>query len=184
MGLFSFFNRKNGKINGIDTEKLPAIPENVFVEKEGYQENSNEDKLSSESSDNGINVLFRFLEKSHESKGYDDALINPDSTHLDQNIEALKSDLRRIINKQKIFYQDFIREINFHISSRQRSGMVDTVEELAVKKETAAAPRISVNNLRAAVLVCTCPAFCDFSSKSFAIFSAKVLLPALRRFSA
>lgn len=137
MGLFSFFNRKNGKINGIDTEKLPDIPENVFVEKEGYQENSNEDKLSSESSDNGINVLFRFLEKSHESKGYDDALINPDSTHLDQNIEALKSDLRRIINKQKIFYQDFIREINFHISSRQRSGMVDTVEELAVKKETA-----------------------------------------------
>ena len=63
--------------------------------------------------------------------------MNPDSTHLQQNTEALKNDLERTIRKAKTFYEDFIREINFHISSRSRSGMVDTVEELQVKKETA-----------------------------------------------
>jgi hypothetical protein len=50
---------------------------------------------------------------------------------------ALKNDLERSIRKVKTFYEDFIRQINFHITSRSRSGMIDTVEELTVKKEIA-----------------------------------------------
>ena len=40
MGLFSFFNRKNGHANGVDVlnpstaQVLPEIPEGVFIEKE------------------------------------------------------------------------------------------------------------------------------------------------------
>lgn len=143
MGLFSFFSRKNGT-NGLDIShattthpKQPDIPENIFIEKDATQKETADDKLSSTSNEHGINVLFLFLEKNHEGKGYDDALINPDNTHLEQNVEALKNELERTIKKQKIFYQDFIREINFHITTRSRSGMVDTVEELTVKKETA-----------------------------------------------
>lgn len=143
MGLFSFFNRKDNNLNGVDTlniatqQNLPEIPENIFLEKEKPENNSDNERNNSTSSENGINLLFEFLEKNHEGKGYDDALVNPDSTHLEQNIEALKNDLERTIRKLKIFYEDFIREINFHIGSRSRSGMVDTVEELTVKKETA-----------------------------------------------
>jgi len=85
----------------------------------------------------GGDAWFQFLEKNYEKKGYDDALINPDNTHLEQNIAALKNELQRTIRKVKTFYEDFIREINFHITSRTRSGMVDTVEELNAKKETA-----------------------------------------------
>lgn len=127
MGLFSFFNRKNGNSNNYDgagvssSEKLPQVPEEVSIAK---------DK-------NGINLLFQFLEKNYETKGYDDALINPDNTHLEQNTAALKNDLERTIRRVKTFYEDFIREIDFHISSRSRSGMIDTVEELKAKKETA-----------------------------------------------
>ena len=94
-------------------------------------------KKNSSSSEHGINLLFQFLEKNYEKKGYDDALMNPDNTHLEQNIAALKNELERTIRKVKTFYEDFVREINFHISSRTRSGMVDTVEELNAKKETA-----------------------------------------------
>jgi hypothetical protein len=143
MGLFSFFNRKDSNSNGVDIlnhtpqQNLPEIPENVFLEKDKPQNNTNDERSSTVSNENGINLLFQFLEKNHEGKGYDDALVNPDNTHLEQNIEALKNDLERTIRKLKIFYEDFIREINFHIGSRSRSGMVDTVEELTVKKETA-----------------------------------------------
>lgn len=125
MGLFSFFNRK------------VSIPENVFLEKDKPENNPNDERNNTVLGENGINLMFQFLEKNHEGKGYDDALINPDNTHLQQNIEALKNDLERTIRKLKIFYEDFIREIDFHIGSRSRSGMVDTVEELTVKKETA-----------------------------------------------
>lgn len=143
MGLFSFFNRKDSNSNGVDIlnhatqQNLPEIPENVFLEKDKPQTNINDERNSTVPNENGINLLFQFLEKNHEGKGYDDALVNPDNTHLEQNIEALKNDLERTIRKLKIFYEDFIREINFHIGSRSRSGMVDTVEELTVKKETA-----------------------------------------------
>ena len=143
MGLFSFFNRKNGHtsqeevFNPSTAQNQPEISENVFVEREKPAEARPEERTAVPSQDNGINVLFQFLERNYEAKGYDDALVNPDNTHLEQNIDALKNDLERTIRKVKTFYEDFIREINFHISSRSRSGMVDTVEELSMKKETA-----------------------------------------------
>lgn len=144
MGLFNFFNGKqNSNNNGIDTRQntltIPSveIPENVFLEKEKSTTDLSQVERTVQHLDNGISILFSFIEKNYEGKGYDDALINPDNTHLEQNIEALKNDLERTIRKIKTFYEDFIREINFHIETRSRSGMVDTVEELTVKKDTA-----------------------------------------------
>ncbi|HEU5364666.1 MAG TPA: hypothetical protein VFU62_04020 [Hanamia sp.] len=140
MGLFSFLNRKNGStnhVNGADSaQKISESPQGVFVET-NERLNHESGNNHSPSSEHGINLLFQFLEKNYEKKGYDDALMNPDNTHLEQNIAALKNELERTIRKVKTFYEDFIREINFHISSRSRSGMVDTVEELNAKKETA-----------------------------------------------
>jgi hypothetical protein len=140
MGLFSFFNRKNGSashLNGANSDqKISETPEGVFVETD-KRSNSESERNYSSSSEYGINLLFQFLEKNYEKKGYDDALMNPDNTHLEQNIASLKNELERTIRKVKTFYEDFIREINFHISSRSRSGMVDMVEELNAKKDTA-----------------------------------------------
>lgn len=138
MGLFSFFNRNKG--NGqteIPSKESPDIPENVFIEKENKNQDNSNERNDTQATDNGINLLYQFLERNHEGKGYDDALINPDSSHLDQNIEALKNELGRTIKKVKTFYQDFITETNFHITSRSRSGLVDTVEELNMKKSIA-----------------------------------------------
>jgi len=136
MGLFSFF-RRNGKThqNGSATT-LPEIPEETFIAKEKPDGNPVDGNQPSQSKV-GLNLLYDFLDKNFEEKGYDDALINPDTIHLEQNVTALKNDLSRNIRKVKTFYEDSIREINFHISSRGRSGMIDTVEELTVRKEIA-----------------------------------------------
>jgi hypothetical protein len=131
MGLFSFFNRKNGVSK--DSKNL-STSVTADGSSDGLNSGANEKE---ESAPIGINLLFEFLERNHEGKGYDDALINPDNTHLTQNAEALKNELERTIRRVKTFYEDFIKEINFHIASRGRSGMVDTVEELTMKKEIA-----------------------------------------------
>lgn len=136
MGLFSFFNRKNGQ-NYTPTENGREIPEGVFIEKDKPGDALSNETNGASSPDFGINLLFQFLDKNHESKGYDDALVNPDSTHLEQNISGLKNDLERTLIKVKIFYADFIRDIDVHLSTRRRTGMVDIVEELTAKKETA-----------------------------------------------
>ncbi|MBN9298451.1 MAG: hypothetical protein J0I41_15710 [Filimonas sp.] len=143
MGLFNLFNKKENSANSPFSQStnngvtLPEIPETVFIAKEAEDNKEQEDKIATPPSENGITLLFQFLEKNHEGKGYDDALMNPDNLHLQQNVESLKNDMERTMRKIKTFYEDFIREINFHIESRGRCGMIDTAEELIVKKETA-----------------------------------------------
>ena len=142
MSLFSFLNRKNGTGNHQNapertTENLTPISHAAFSENDKAIHSERVEKDSSSSSEQGINLLFQFLEKNYEKRGYEDALVNSDNTHLEQNISTLRNDLERTIRKVKTFYEDFIRETDFHISSRSRSGMIDTVEELNVKKGTA-----------------------------------------------
>ncbi len=142
MGLFNLLSRKNGQTNTTDSFNpggftTTEIPEEIFIEKEKPKETQQEAITVAKRPDVGISLLFEFLERNYEAKGFDDALINSDNTHLEQNIQALKSEMERVVRKVKTFYEDFIREIDFHISSRSRSGMIDTVEELLTKKVTA-----------------------------------------------
>ena len=112
------------------------IPENVFIEKETDSTVRNNESIAKRP-ESTIGLLFDFLDENHETKGYEDALMNPDVKHLEQNIEALKNQLERTIRRVKTFYEDFIKEIDFHIDSRSRSGMVDIVDELKMKRNIA-----------------------------------------------
>lgn len=138
--MFKFFKRtdKNGSqmtpLNGqnhTNGQALPEVEERVFIESAPSKE------LAPPPVENNINVLYAFMDRNHEVKGYDDALLNPDASHLSQNLEALKNELIRTLNKVKTYYEDFIQETDFHIQSRSRSGMVDMVEELEMKKKIA-----------------------------------------------
>ncbi len=143
--MFSFLKRadNNGAstqpFNGHSPNPAPALPEveeRVFVEAGAPQEQA---PIPAQV-EHHIGVLYAFMDKNHEVKGYDDALVNPDVSNLNQNLEALKSELVRTLNKVKTFYEDFIQETEFHIISRSRSGMVDMVEELEMKKKDRARP--------------------------------------------
>ncbi|GAB2701633.1 hypothetical protein GCM10027037_28700 [Mucilaginibacter koreensis] len=154
MGIFDLFNRRAVQLNTVEAmdthnqeKPLPEIEERIFIE---HAPQTDQRQISKEqiilpkppmetqtSTDNNIALLYHFLDRNHEAKGYDDALLNPDTTHLQQNLEALKNELVRTINKVKTFYEDFIQETEYHILSRGRSGMVDIVEELEMKKRIA-----------------------------------------------
>lgn len=136
--MFNLFKRGNstattqpvkGEQNGTI---LPEVPEHVFIEQ--AQQFTEKNAAPPE---HNIALLYAFLDRNHEVKGYDDALLNPDVSHLNQNLDALKNELVRTLNKVKTFYEDFIQETEFHITSRSRSGMVDMVEELEMKKKIA-----------------------------------------------
>jgi hypothetical protein len=139
MGIFNIFRKDRNNAFDDQNPSKPQpheIPAGLTDDKDNDISNKSPESNGS-AIQNGINLLYQYLDKNYEKKGYDDALINADNIHLEQNIAALRNDLERTIRKVKTFYEDFIREIDFHISSRTRSGMIDTVEELKVKKETA-----------------------------------------------
>jgi diadenosine tetraphosphate (Ap4A) HIT family hydrolase len=151
--MFNFFKSapKNGAysetLNGQSpaaAHPLPEIDERVFIETGNGQGAQASGHFTDQQpvtppvpADHNIGVLYAFLDKNHEAKGYEDALLNPDSSHLNQNLEGLKNEFIRTVNKVKTFYEDFIQETEYHILSRGRSGMVDMVEELEMKKKIA-----------------------------------------------
>lgn len=137
MSWFSNLFGKNKASNGIHTANNPEIPEDVFIEKNAGIEQpvSKEEK---EMDQDNIHMLYAFLSKDYHQMGYDDALAYPDTSYRSEKIREIQGELDIVIRKSKTFYEDAIRELDFLISSRNRLGMVDVVDELAMRKEKAA----------------------------------------------
>lgn len=83
----------------------------------------------------GINEIYNFLLADYESRGYNDALINPDESYRRDNASLLQHDLLILIDKSSTYYEALLKELDFHIGSRSRAGLVDLVEELRIRRE-------------------------------------------------
>jgi len=133
MGLFNFFNRnKSIQLNGNDPQ-LIDIPKDLFIEESGP--NEQKQAVHSNGEIKGIDLIYAFLQDNYESRGYDDALINPDDSYKTENIKLIKLDLHILVQKVTTYYEDSIRVTDFHIHSRSRAGLIDLVEELKTRKE-------------------------------------------------
>jgi hypothetical protein len=134
--LFGQTNASNGIDAVVTSDVQPEIPENTFIEKTETKEVEEEVVSSAKNNDN-IHLLFNFLSKDFQTQGYDDALVNPDTSYMDQNIETVLSEFDMLIRRCRTFYEDTLFTLDFLIESRSRLGMVDTVDELRMKKEKA-----------------------------------------------
>src|SRR5688572_3711960 len=116
-------------------EVSPEIPEDVFIEFEKPTIKNHMEPTEEKSEVNDLKALYRFLEQSYEKKGYEDALMNPDTSSMDEQVQLLKNDLSLMISKVKTYYSTYTRTIDFHIETRKRNGMVETVDELETHKK-------------------------------------------------
>lgn len=139
MGLFNFF-RKNKQTNSTaiqsDAPNLnaqPDIPKEIFIEDSDPNTKQSDNWINQ--AYKGIEAIYSYLQTDYESKGYGDALINPDDSYRKDNIKLINLDLQILIQKVTTYYEDLIREIDFHASSRSRAGLIDLVEELSTRKE-------------------------------------------------
>ena len=78
-----------------------------------------------------IDLIYQFLKEDYETKGYEDALCNPDNSYKEMNKVIIRNNL-----EVKLKYMDDVREIDFHIQSRAQAGLVDVVEQLKTRKQT------------------------------------------------
>lgn len=119
MGIFSRIRRKNN-----ETPELPG----------GMLNNDNSEQFRANGT-KGLDAIYAFLQFDYESRGYNDALTNPDESYRNDNIMLIKHDLMILIDRTMTYYETLLKETDFHISSRSRAGLVDLVEELKIKKE-------------------------------------------------
>jgi cold shock CspA family protein len=83
----------------------------------------------------GLDAVYAFFLNDYESIGYNDALINPDETYKSDNIRLLNHELFILIERTSTYYEDLAKEVEFHISTRSRAGLVDLVEELKIRMQ-------------------------------------------------
>ncbi len=141
MGLFDFLRRNSNAqakelplTNETKEEKeLPEIPKNLFVEDNEPVEVKQE--VAGRTDVNGIEAIYAFLQKDYEEKGYNDAIVNPDDSHLKDNIKVIRYDLEMVVERVLNYYDNLILDIESNINARAKAGLFDLVEQLKGKKE-------------------------------------------------
>ena len=134
MGFLNLFKKRTHKSgeNHLDNG-LPAISKAMFIEEQDPLEKMEMNPAKKEMK--GIEEIYFFLQQDYESRGYNDALTNPDESYRIDNINLLNKDLAILIQKVSTYYEDLLKEIDFHILSRGRAGLIDLVEALKTRKE-------------------------------------------------
>lgn len=135
MGLLNFFkkNRTHKSGENYQGNGLPLISRSMFIEDQDPLEKM--EIVPAKKELKGIEEIYFFLQQDYESRGYNDALTSPDESYRTDNINLLIKDLAILIQKVSTYYEDLLREIDFHILSRGRAGLIDLVEVLKTRKE-------------------------------------------------
>ncbi|HEX2937217.1 MAG TPA: hypothetical protein VHO72_17815 [Bacteroidales bacterium] len=128
MGLFDLFRKKE------------VIQENNLVSKSDFDHSEPVSDNTNYAAEFGaklpIDIIYGFLTENFETKAYNDALTNPDKSYKETNIAIIRSNLEVKFKQVMLKYEDMLREIDFHIQSREQAGLTDIVGLLESKKDT------------------------------------------------
>jgi hypothetical protein len=123
------------------------VPQDVFIEYQRPKAPSVDTNGSSEQAVNNLQTLYGYLGQSLEKKGYEDALTNPDTSYMEEHIVYITNEQKLLIAKIKSYYAGYLRNIDFHIETRKRSGMLEVVDELIAHKQTVVEELDKVNSI-------------------------------------
>lgn len=126
-------NRNAGQAQ---TTERADIPEHVFIEHEKPKPKESTESSQPKPEVLDLQILYNYLGQNLEKNGYEDALANPDTSYMEEQIKYIYNDLGLLIAKIKTYYTNHIRNIDFHIDTRKRCGMIETVDELLSYKQT------------------------------------------------
>lgn|SRR5690606_23985189 len=133
MGLFNFFKKNHTDNISGNGHSENEIPKEIFIEEK--EPSAQQETFFSNGEVKGIEAIYSFLQADYETNGFNDALTNPDDSYKSENIKLITLDLEILVQKVKTYYEDMIKELDFHITSRSRAGLIDLVEELKIRKE-------------------------------------------------
>lgn len=133
MGLLSFFKKNTTDSSAALTGN--GLPDSLKDESSEDRNPQPKPNFQSDGEAKGIEAIYVFLQADYESKGYNDALISADESYKSDNIKLIKMDLQITVQRANTYYEDLLRELDFHITSRGRAGLIDLVEELKTRKE-------------------------------------------------
>ena len=137
MGLFDFIkSKKDSTGQTADSEAIQEVSQEdtKIVDRKLFVKDLNASNAQGANSETSWERIFNRIRRNYELEGYNDALSTADNKYRDDNIQILKLDLAADIQEAEIDIKEYLKEVEFHISSRTKAGLLDLVEELESKK--------------------------------------------------
>lgn len=136
MGLFNIFNKKDGKENETVSIPMPVLEpaeakenvENVSVTKE----TKDADKPLTVSYATGwpIDVVYGYLHKNYEEKGFQDAMLQSDLAFKNMNMSLIRNKILMVFREINLNYDVKKQDIQRRIDNCNASGLLTIVAQL------------------------------------------------------
>ena len=135
MGLFDFLKKEKQPQRAETISNLDeTIDKGLFIEESDNPVDEPANPFINEGRSTLIDQIFDYVNNDFESKGYQDAIVQPDTHYLTDNLELIKNDYQLIIDKAAYKYKEFLTELEFHITTRSSMGLTEIVQGLEARK--------------------------------------------------
>lgn len=137
MRLFSFLNRKNESANAA-ISMLPVLNPTEQSEEEvnsvmtSSEPESSENKPLTVSYATGwpINIIYGYLHKNYEEKGFADSMIKGDLAFRDMNMSIIKNKILMVFREINLNYDVMKRDVETRMDTCCAAGLISTMTEL------------------------------------------------------
>jgi hypothetical protein len=153
MSIFNFWNKKKENSSAMITT-LPVMNPSMSVteEAETNQEapgDSTDKKPLTVSYATGwpIDVIYGYLHKNNEEKGFNDAMVKSDLTFRDMNMNIIRNKILMVFREINLNYDVMKRDLEIRIETCSAAGLLSTVSELEKKMSTIKAHKAELEKL-------------------------------------
>ena len=136
MGIFNIFNKKSDN-ESTTTVSLPVVePSETKEEVKSIapvkEEASNENKPLTVSYATGwpIDVIYGYLHKNYEDKGFSDAMIKSDLAFRDLNMNIIRNKVLMVFREINLNYDVMKQDLQVRIDNCNAAGLLTTVAEI------------------------------------------------------
>ncbi len=134
MSIFSFLNKKKKRGNAAIT-MLPVINESEHEDSVNSQSNEAKDSNSrtltvSYATGWPIDVIYGYLHKNYEEKGFNDAMVKGDLAFRDLNMSIIRNKILMVFREINLNYDVMRRDFETRISTCNAAGLLTTISEI------------------------------------------------------
>lgn len=155
MGILNIFNKRGGEGNAVNISMPVAIPEETEEKVESTSiesvQRKDDKKPLTVSYATGwpIDVIYGYLHKSYESKGFDDAMLKSDLAFRDLNMSLIKNKILMVFREINLNYDVMKQDLQTRIDNCNAAGLLTTVSELEKTMSTINAHKEELKQLEA-----------------------------------
>lgn len=133
MKLFGFLNKKDGAENTLKVS-LPMLEDSTAQESIVSTETSKEDEKRpltvSYATGWPIDIVYGYLHKNYEQKGFEDAILKSDLTFRDMNKNIIKNKILMVFREINLNYDVMRQDLQERINTCSAAGLLTTVSQL------------------------------------------------------